>query len=94
MRAVSEVRPVFGPTNPPPQEHTQAPRRRFASVIGLSRQKEQAYRKLHADVWPGVLERLRASHIDNYSIFVAELDGKKYLFSYFESNFLSWHDFY
>ena len=84
MRKVSEIRPVFGSTNPTPQEHAQAPRRRFGSVIGLSPKKEQYYRQLHADVWPSVLERLRASHIGNYSIFVAELDGKRYLFSYFE----------
>jgi len=84
MRNVSEIRPVYGPTNPPPEERAHAPKRRFGSVIGLSPQQEQYYRQLHADVWPGVLERLKASHISNYSIFVSELDGKRVLFSYFE----------
>lgn len=84
MRKVSEIRPIYGPTNPTPEEQANAPTRRFGSIIGLSPQQEQYYRKLHADVWPSVLERLKASHIGNYAIFVADLDGKKYLFSTFE----------
>ncbi len=35
--------------------------------------------------WPQVLERIRASNIRNYSIYLGELnDGELYLFSYFE----------
>ena len=70
--------PVYGPTNPAP------PSSRVVSVIGLNEDKEQYYRELHADVWAGVLLRLRESNIQNYSIHIAELDGKKYLFSCFE----------
>ncbi|MCE4026257.1 alpha/beta fold hydrolase [Microbacterium sp. Au-Mic1] len=44
-------------------------RRRLASVIGLPPENLQEYTRLHADVWPSVLERLNASHITNYSIF-------------------------
>lgn len=54
--------------------------RRVASVIGLPAVNVEAYERLHRDVWPGVLERLRASHVRNYSIFrYGEL-----LFSYLE----------
>ena len=54
--------------------------RRIASVIRLRPEKADEYRRLHADPWPGVVERLRASHISNYSIF----QHGDLLFSYFE----------
>ena len=57
---------------------------RYCSVIGLNLEKEQAYRTLHANAWPAVVSRLRQSNIQNYSIHIAEIDDKKYLFSYFE----------
>ena len=60
------------------------PVKRFGSVIGLNPEKERRYRELHADVWPAVTARLRASHIRNYSIHVADIEGQRYLFSYFE----------
>jgi L-rhamnose mutarotase len=78
------VQPVYGPTNPTPEEFAAAPVKRFGSVIGLNPEKEQYYRELHAGVWPGVQERLRKSNIRNYSIYLTELVGKQYLFSYFE----------
>jgi L-rhamnose mutarotase len=53
---------------------------RVAAVIRLRPEQEQAYRELHAAVWPGVLATLRAAHIANYSIFLR--DGL--LFSYLE----------
>ena len=75
---------VYGPPNPSPAETDDSPVKRFGSVIRLNPEKEQYYRELHANVWPGVLERLRKSNIRNYSIYVTEIEGKKYLFSYFE----------
>jgi L-rhamnose mutarotase len=42
---------------------------RLASVIGLPAENVEKYERLHADVWPAVLERLRASQMTNYSIF-------------------------
>ncbi|MCX4788494.1 MULTISPECIES: L-rhamnose mutarotase [unclassified Streptomyces] len=54
--------------------------RRIASVIRLKPEKREEYLHLHADPWPGVLDRLRACNIANYSIF---LHGDL-LFSYFE----------
>ena len=53
-------------------------------MIGLNPEKEQLYRDLHANAWPAILDRLRQSNIRNYSIHVAEIEGKKYLYSYFE----------
>ncbi len=58
--------------------------RRFGSVIGLRPEKKEYYLKLHANAWPGVLAQIRRSNIRNYSIYMAELEGKLYLFSYFE----------
>ena len=53
---------------------------RLASVIGLPAENADEYERLHAEVWPAVLERLRASHMTNYSIYrYGEL-----LFSYLE----------
>lgn len=57
---------------------------RFGSVIGLRPEKKDYYVKLHANTWPGVLEQIRKSNIRNYSIYMAELEGKLHLFSYFE----------
>jgi L-rhamnose mutarotase len=42
---------------------------RMASVIGLAEENAEEYERLHAQVWPEVLERLRASHMTNYSIY-------------------------
>jgi L-rhamnose mutarotase len=59
--------------------------RRFGQVIGLREEKLAEYRKLHAAVWPGVLQAIGRAHIRNYSIFLRRLpDGRHYLFSYFE----------
>jgi L-rhamnose mutarotase len=43
--------------------------KRVASVIGLAPDCAEAYDRLHAAVWPEVLNRLRSSHVRNYSIF-------------------------
>lgn len=57
---------------------------RFGSVIGLKPEMEAEYRKLHANAWDTVIACLATFHVRNYSIFITEIDGKKYLFSYFE----------
>jgi len=58
---------------------------RYGTVIGLSAEKIEEYKKLHAAVWPDVLEVIAVCNIRNYSIYLRELpDGKHYLFSYFE----------
>ena len=81
---LSKVESVFGPTNPSPESQADAGVRRFGSVIGLDPAKEKYYRELHADVWPSILKRLEESHVRNYSIYMTEIEGRKYLFSYFE----------
>jgi len=54
--------------------------RRYGMVIGARPEKIDEYKALHADPWPGVLEKLREHHVANYSIFHhADL-----LFGYFE----------
>lgn len=58
--------------------------RRFGAVIGLRPEKKDYYIELHKNTWPGVLEQIRRSNIRNYSIFLAELEGKLYLFAYYE----------
>lgn len=58
---------------------------RFGSVIGLKADKLDYYKELHANAWPGVLDMIKKCHIQNYSIYLHQLDdGKYYLFSYFE----------
>ena len=57
---------------------------RFGSLIELNTEQEQYYREIHANVWPTVVDRIRKSNIRNYSIYVAEISDRKYLFSYFE----------
>jgi len=54
--------------------------KRVATVIRLRPEKEEEYRRLHAEVWPGVLDRLTRSNVRNYSIFLR--DGL--LFGYYE----------
>lgn len=59
--------------------------KRYGLIVGLREEKIEEYNRLHADVWPDVLDRIHRSNIRNYSIFLRLLpDGKHYLFSYFE----------
>ena len=45
---------------------------RMAMVIGIAPERIAEYRRLHAEVWPAVLARLRQSGVSNYSIFLRE----------------------
>jgi L-rhamnose mutarotase len=65
-------------TNPP------AAPRRFASVTGLRPEKAAYYEQLHAHPWAGVARMIKQCHIRNYSIYVHEIDGRPFLFSYLE----------
>ena len=59
--------------------------KRYGSVIGVKPEKLAEYKKLHAAVWPDALKRIQQCHIQNYSIYLRQLDdGRSYLFSYFE----------
>jgi L-rhamnose mutarotase len=58
---------------------------RYGMVIGVKPDKIEYYRKLHAAAWPGVLAKIEACHIRNYSIYLREIEkGQFLLFSYFE----------
>jgi L-rhamnose mutarotase len=57
---------------------------RYGWVTGLKPEKADYYKDLHAHPWPGVMNMLKQCHIRNYSIYLREIDGKLYLFSYLE----------
>ena len=59
--------------------------KRYGWIIGVKEEKIDEYKKLHANVWPDVLDMIRQCNIRNYSIYMRKLpDGKNYLFSYLE----------
>ncbi len=59
--------------------------KRYGMVIGLQTAQVEEYKRLHASVWPEVLKMIHACNIQNYSIYLRQLDdGCHYLFSYFE----------
>jgi len=59
--------------------------KRYGSVLGLNAKDIEQYKELHRAVWPGVLEMIKTCNIQNYSIYLRQLDdGNYYLFSYFE----------
>jgi len=59
--------------------------KRYGMVIGLQADKLDEYKQLHAAVWPAVLQKISECNIQNYSIYLRQLDdGRHYLFSYFE----------
>ncbi len=53
---------------------------RFGQVIGLRPEDAAEYIRLHADVWPGVLKKVKECNMRNYSIF----RYNDMLFAYFE----------
>lgn len=67
------------------QQDTISPKvQRFGMVTGLKPEKMDYYKQLHAAAWPAVLKKIKECNIQNYSIYLKEIDGKPYLFSYFE----------
>lgn len=56
--------------------------KRYGSVLGLKPDQIAQYKRIHADVWPEVLEQIKKSNITNYSIFLKEPENL--LFSYYE----------
>ena len=55
---------------------------RVAQIIRLKPEAIEEYKRIHADVWPGVLAQIGTSKIKNYSIFLREPENL--LFAYFE----------
>jgi L-rhamnose mutarotase len=78
------MKPFYGPTNPSPEEQIASGVRRYAELVELVPEKEEVYRQLHAEVWPEVVAAIKRAHVQNYTIYLVELSGKKYLFRYFE----------
>ena len=59
--------------------------KRYGMVLALQPDKVEKYKRLHAAVWPAVLDRIRECNMRNYSIYLRTLgDSQPYLFSYFE----------
>lgn len=56
--------------------------RRMGHCISLKHEAVEDYKRVHAQVWPEVLEVLRAAKIRNYSIFLREPENL--LFAYWE----------
>ncbi|GCE08377.1 L-rhamnose mutarotase [Dictyobacter aurantiacus] len=54
--------------------------RRFGQVIRIKPDRIEDYERIHAAVWPGVLETIRACNMRNYTIF----RHGTFLFAYFE----------
>ena len=56
--------------------------KRYGFVLGLKPEAIAEYKRIHAAVWPKVLEQIRRSNITNYSIFLREPENL--LFAYYE----------
>ena len=63
---------------------TQQPPQRYAWITGLKPEKAEYYRQLHAAPWPSVNQMIKACHLQNFSIYEREIEGKTYLFAYLE----------
>ncbi|MGI9451732.1 MAG: L-rhamnose mutarotase [Geminicoccaceae bacterium] len=55
---------------------------RRAQIIRLKPEDIDEYKRIHAEVWPSVLEAIAKCNIRNYSIFLREPENL--LFAYFE----------
>jgi L-rhamnose mutarotase len=53
-------------------------------ITGLKPSQIEYYKNLHANAWPAVLKKIKECNIRNYSIYLNKVEGKYYLFSYFE----------
>jgi L-rhamnose mutarotase len=57
---------------------------RFGMVIGLKPDVIDEYKRLHADDNEGVRDLLSKYNMQNFNIFLHEIDGKWYEFGYYE----------
>jgi L-rhamnose mutarotase len=59
--------------------------KRYGMVIGVRSDEIAQYSALHAAAWPAVLRMIKECNIQNYSIYLRQLDdGNHYLFGYLE----------
>lgn len=54
--------------------------RRYADVIRVPEEKIEEYKRVHDQIWPSIVEKMRDANINNFTIFYR--DG--YLFKYYE----------
>jgi L-rhamnose mutarotase len=57
---------------------------RFGSVIGVHERVLDSYKLIHKHAWPEVLGAIKKGNIRNYPIYLHKIEGKYYLFGYFE----------
>lgn len=60
------------------------PVKRVGMVIKLKQEYVEEYRRLHADSTPGVRDLLKKYHLDNFNIFLHQIDGAWFEFGYYE----------
>jgi L-rhamnose mutarotase len=65
-----------GGAKPAPQRH--------GWITGLKPEMAARYRELHAKPWASVNRKLKECHIENFSIWQTQIEGKLYLFAYLE----------
>ena len=73
-------------TEPAPAARGAGVIKRTASVTQLRPEMVEEYKRLHANTWPEVLEAMQAGGSLNCSIYLKEIDGKHFLFAYFEED--------
>lgn len=78
------VAPVHGPSNPGPDAGKQSAARFYGSIVGLDPAKEKLYRELHANVWPEVVAAITKANIRNFTVYLTEIESRRYLVSTFE----------
>ena len=62
--------------------------KRMGQVIGIRPEKIDEYKRLHADAWPGVLQKITECNIHNYVIYLREPENL--LFASFEYHGDDW----
>ena len=58
--------------------------KRVGMVVQLNPQALEEYQRLHADSNPGVRDLLTKYHMQNFSIYLQQIEGKWYEFGYYE----------
>jgi len=58
--------------------------KRVGMVVGIKPECIAQYKKLHADSNAGVRDLLTKYHMQNFSIYLQQIDGKWYEFGYYE----------
>lgn len=58
---------------------------KLGNIVEVKPECVETYKRLHREVWPDVLKILKNAHIEQYSIYLKQLDdGRYFLFSNIE----------